>query len=132
MGGFSRIITCKTRIRMCDPKRKTKCDPIYDADGNTKVGAALKFPRRLSATCGGSQRHFKYFSESGGRYPWLMPPFGTQSSFPPSLLCTSPKGFKSKVSCFSLPSLSHRRQRQRQVRLASFPVLTAQFVFLFV
>lgn len=90
---------------MCDPQSKTKCDPIYGADGNTKVCAALKFPKMLSTTCGGSKRPFKYFPESGGRQPWIMPPYGTQSSFPPSLLCTSPKGFKSKVSCFSLPYL---------------------------
>lgn len=135
VGEFSRTITCKTRFRTRDPNRKTKCDPTYDAIGNTKVCAALQFPRIWSTICGGSRGPLSTFVlEGGGRHPGIMPPFGTQSSFPPSLLCTSPKGFTSQVSCFSVPSLlpTARCRRQRPARLASSPVLAAQFVFLFV
>lgn len=130
VGEFPRVIICKTRFRICDPKRKTKCDPIDGADGNTKVCAALKFPKLLSNTCGGSQRPCKYFSESGGRQPWIMPPDDTQSSFPPSLLCTSPKGSLQGVELFSALPFPAAGGVQSPVKLASFPVLTAQFAFL--
>lgn len=121
VGEFSRVIICKTRFRICDPKRKTKCDPIDGADGNTKVCAALKFPKILSNTCGGSQRPCKYFLESGGRQPWIMPPDDTQSSFPPSLLCTSPKGSLQGVELFSALSLprSRRSAEPREAGLLS-------------
>lgn len=55
VGKFSRVITQKTHCRMGDPKRKTKCDCICDADGNIKGLVLLsKFQNFGGTTCFGS------------------------------------------------------------------------------